>query len=54
MTNTIQQQLEIVKEQMIKERLQRIYNQLEVITQDKLDMGLEEFLGWHKLINKGD
>jgi hypothetical protein len=53
MENTIQQQLEVIKEQMIKTSLQRIYDQLEVITQDKLDMSLEEFLEWHKLINIG-
>ena len=53
MANTIQQQLEFIKEQMIKKHLQRIYDQLETITQDELDMGLEEFLEWHKLINRG-
>ena len=54
MANTIQQQLEFIKEQMIKKRLQKIYAQLEAITQDELDMVLEEFLEWHTLINKGD
>lgn len=53
MENTIQQQLETIKEDIIKKRLQRIYDQLETIAQDELDMGLEEFLEWHKLINTG-
>tara|TARA_R110000868_G_scaffold159001_1_gene387442 strand:- start:290 stop:454 length:165 start_codon:yes stop_codon:yes gene_type:complete len=49
---TIEQKLEAIKEDMIKKHLQRIYDQLETITQDELDMDLEEFLEWHKLINK--
>ena len=53
MENTIEQKLDAIKEDMIKKHLQRIYDQLETITQDELDMGLEEFLEWHKLINRG-
>lgn len=52
MENTIQQQLEALKEEKLKKSLQKIYDQLEAITQDELDMDLEEFVQLYNFINK--
>ena len=50
----IQKELEEIRNAKFKKSVNQIYKQLEAITQDELEMSLEEFLQLHKLLNKGD
>jgi rRNA-processing protein FCF1 len=50
----IQKELEAIRNAKFKKSVNQIYKQLETITQDELEMSLEEFLQLHKLLNKGD
>jgi hypothetical protein len=49
----IQKELEDLRNAKFKRSVDQIYKQLEAITQDEIEMGLEEFLQLHKLLNKG-
>ncbi len=51
---TIQEQLEVIKEEKFKRSLQRIYDQLAAITQEEIDLNVEEFLEIYKFANKGE
>jgi hypothetical protein len=50
----IQKKLEDLRNAKFKKSVNQIYKQLEAITQDQLEMSLEEFLELHKLLNKGE
>jgi len=50
----IQKELEEIRNAKFKKSVNQIYKQLETITQDQLEMSLEQFLQLHKLLNKGD
>jgi len=50
----ILKELEEIRNAKFKKSVNQIYKQLEAITQDELEMSLEEFLQLHKLLNKGD
>ena len=50
----IQKELEAIRNAKFKKSVNQIYKQLETITQDELEMSLEQFLQLHKLLNKGD
>ena len=49
---TIEQKLEAIKEEKFRQSLQRIYDRLEAIIQDELDMGLQDFIQLQNYINK--
>ena len=49
---TIEQKLEAIKEEKFRQSLQRIYDRLEAIIQDELDMGLQDFVQLQNYINK--
>jgi hypothetical protein len=51
---TIQEKLEVIKEEKFKRSLQRIYDQLAAITQEEIDLNVEEFLEIYKFANKGE
>lgn len=50
----IQKELEEIRDAKFKKSVNQIYKQLEALTQDEIEMGLEEFLELHKLLNKGE
>lgn len=53
MKNTIEEKLEAIKEDKFKRSLDRLYNQLEEITECELDLSLEKFMELYNYVIKG-